>query len=328
MTTYDIFNGDADGLCALHQLRLAEPRPEAQLITGVKRDIKLLSRLRGQAASGDEITVLDISMSSNIADLKELLAAGCRVFYADHHFSGDIPDNPTLTAHIDPAPEVCTSLIIDRLLAGRYRPWAVAAAFGDNLHDAARAAASELNLSVDKLAVLRELGELLNYNGYGAAITDLHFHPAELFAAMQPFADPFDFCRESPQLATLRDGFRTDMENARSRKAVDENKAGRIYRFPAEPWSKRAAGVFINERARERPDLAHALLVDNGDETLMVSVRAPLDNKQGADKLCLAFPTGGGRQAAAGINALPSNDIEQFTKKFIETFAYDRGRTA
>lgn len=25
MTHYDVFNGDADGLCALHQLRLADP---------------------------------------------------------------------------------------------------------------------------------------------------------------------------------------------------------------------------------------------------------------------------------------------------------------
>ena len=38
----DVFNGDADGLCALHQLRLAEPLADAQLVTGVKRDIALL----------------------------------------------------------------------------------------------------------------------------------------------------------------------------------------------------------------------------------------------------------------------------------------------
>jgi len=36
MAYYDVFNGDADGICALHQLRLAEPR-EATLVTGVKR---------------------------------------------------------------------------------------------------------------------------------------------------------------------------------------------------------------------------------------------------------------------------------------------------
>jgi hypothetical protein len=36
---YDVFNGDADGICALVQLRLAKPI-QSNLITGVKRDIE------------------------------------------------------------------------------------------------------------------------------------------------------------------------------------------------------------------------------------------------------------------------------------------------
>ena len=56
---YDVFNGDADGLCALLQLRLAEPI-ESTLITGVKRDIELLKRVT--VHKNDVITVLDISL--------------------------------------------------------------------------------------------------------------------------------------------------------------------------------------------------------------------------------------------------------------------------
>ena len=41
---YDVFDGDADGLCALHQFWLKNPAP-AKLVTGVKRDIKLLDRV-------------------------------------------------------------------------------------------------------------------------------------------------------------------------------------------------------------------------------------------------------------------------------------------
>ena len=74
--SYDIFNGDADGLCALHQLRLEEPRA-AELVTGVKRDISLLERV--QAGEGDELTVLDVSMKSNAAALARALKAGARV---------------------------------------------------------------------------------------------------------------------------------------------------------------------------------------------------------------------------------------------------------
>ncbi|MDH3394004.1 MAG: acetyltransferase, partial [Desulfobulbaceae bacterium] len=114
MTSFDVFNGDADGICALHQLRLAEPRPDAQLITGVKRDIKLLAQIKNTRQA--QVTVLDISLDSNREDLNTLLSAGCTIFYADHHFAGDIPANNALTAHIDPGSEVCTSLIINRLL--------------------------------------------------------------------------------------------------------------------------------------------------------------------------------------------------------------------
>ena len=55
----DVFNGDADGICALHQLRLAEPA-ESGLVTGPKRDIGLLARVTAQA--GDRVTVLDIAL--------------------------------------------------------------------------------------------------------------------------------------------------------------------------------------------------------------------------------------------------------------------------
>ena len=67
---YDVFNGDADGICALHQLRLAEPR-DAELITGVKRDIKLLEKIA--SVRHGAITVLDVSLDSNREALMALL---------------------------------------------------------------------------------------------------------------------------------------------------------------------------------------------------------------------------------------------------------------
>lgn len=317
MTSIDVFNGDADGILALHQLRLADPR-QSVLITGVKRDVRLLSRVT--AARGDEVTVLDVSFDANRDDLLRLLAAGCRVFYADHHYAGAIPESPLLDCHIDAAAEVCTSLIIDRLLAGRFRAWAVAAAFGDNLHAAARQAATALPLSEKDMVVLRELGELMNYNGYGPAVADLHIDPADLYRAVQPYADPLLFAAESPIIALLRDGFADDMRQARAVIPEMAARAGRVFTLPAVPWSRRAAGVFSNEKAREEPELAHAVLVDNGDGTSLVSVRAPLARKTGADQLCRLFATGGGRAAAAGINQLPDEQRECFVRCFIETF--------
>ena len=152
---YDIFNGDADGICALQQLRLEEPRASV-LVTGVKRDVRLLERVN--AATGDELTVLDISLRSNAADLGRLLDAGARLRWFDHHAAGVPPQHANLKAFIDTAPDTCTSLIVDRYLGGRQRLWAVVAAFGDNLQGPARRAAAELDLEAADLERLRELG--------------------------------------------------------------------------------------------------------------------------------------------------------------------------
>lgn len=317
MKYYDIFNGDADGICALHQLRLAEPR-EATLITGVKRDIRLLDRVAG--VRGAELTVLDISLDSNRAPLLKLLES-CRVFYVDHHYAGELPPSPNLIAHLNLSPEVCTALMVDTLLGGRFRGWAVAAAFGDNLHASARKAATPLNLTEGQVERLRELGELMNYNGYGREVADLHVPPQALYAAVKPYADPLIFWEEAQVLALLRQGFADDLRRAYAVPPLRETARGRIFVFPAEKWASRIAGIFSNEKAREKVEAAHALLVDNGDGSFMVSVRAPLARRSGADSLCRAFPTGGGRAAAAGINALPAGQVEDFFMKFFEVFS-------
>ncbi len=77
MAFYDVFNGDADGICSLLQLRQVEPQ-DSQLVTGVKRDINLLSRV--QAALGDSVTALDISFDKNRDDVLRLLDSGARIF--------------------------------------------------------------------------------------------------------------------------------------------------------------------------------------------------------------------------------------------------------
>src|SRR4051812_31087294 len=209
--SYDIFNGDADGLCALHQLRLVEPR-DAELVTGVKRDIRLLDRVK--AGAGDELTVLDVSIKSNASALARVLEAGARVTWFDHHASGDIPQHRALTAHIDTAPETCTSLIVDRQLQGAHRLWAVVAAFGDNLVNSAVAAAQPLGLDHTELARLHELGDCLNYNAYGETIDDLHYPPADLYETVKPYKDPRHFIFDEPVFNVLRAAFAEDLYRA------------------------------------------------------------------------------------------------------------------
>ena len=92
MSHIDVFNGDADGICALTQLRNASPATSV-LVTGVKRDIELLERV--DAGDGDLVTVLDVSFDKNRAGVKRLLDHGARIFYADHHYAGEIPSTTT-----------------------------------------------------------------------------------------------------------------------------------------------------------------------------------------------------------------------------------------
>jgi len=310
---YDIFNGDADGLCALQQLRLTEPAEEATLVTGVKRKIDLLEGV--VAGAGDRLTVLDISLDKNRAALERLLAAGAEVDYLDHHYAGEIPEHPNLTVTIDPAPQTCTSLLVDRRLQGAWRAWAVVGAFGDNLHPQAREAAAPLGLSREHLAALEMLGTCLNYNGYGNRVEDLWFAPDELYRALHPYADPFLFIAEEPAYARLEAGYREDMAHAEALQPAVATERVALFRLPDAPWARRVSGVLGNALARAHPQRAHALLTEL-DEGFRISVRAPKANPTGADTLCRRFPSGGGRAAAAGINHLPADRYEEFLAAF------------
>jgi len=314
---YDIFNGDADGLCALQQLRLEEPRA-AQLVTGVKRDLRLVERVKAQA--GDELTVLDINFADNADAVERALARGAVCRYFDHHTPGRLPEHPNFKAYIDTAPDVCTSLLVDRYLSGRQRLWAVVGAFGDNLVDAALRAAQPLDLDHTELARLHELGECLNYNAYGDSLDDLHYPPAELRATMAPYRDPRHFVYDEPVFDVLRSAYVEDLSRAEEIRPHAEGPGYAVYALPDAAWSRRVSGAYGNRLARHDPQRAHAVLVARGAE-YVVSVRAPVARPTGASALCKQFATGGGREAAGGINHLPQRDVERFIAAF--RAAYD-----
>lgn len=314
MSDFDVFNGDADGICSLIQLRLSEPRA-AKLVTGVKRKIDLLKDV--DAKHGDRVTVLDVSMEKNAAPLARILEAGANVFYADHHRSGDIPQHPNLNAHIDTSPIVCTALIIDKVLGGAHRAWTVTGTFGDNFLEPARKAAAPLGLSEEELSKLERLGTLINYNGYGASEEDLYYHPAELYAQLVPFATPMAFMAENADVyQRLDEGYASDMAHAENARALKEDAAISVKLLSNNPASRRVSGVYGNALAQEFKSRAHAILTDKGDGGYVVSVRAPLTNREGAGELCSQFETGGGRSAAAGINHLPEADVDRFVAAF------------
>ena len=313
MSHFDVFNGDADGLCALHQWRLAQPL-QGQLISGVKRDVCLLSRV--QACAGDSVAVFDVSLAQNYVDLNRLLAQGVRIAYFDHHYAAHIPEHPLLEAHIDTGAGVCTSSIVDRLLDGRFRAWAVVAAFGDNLQQTACELAKPLTVTDSALAQLRTLGECLNYNSYGESDADLYYAPVALYHAMALFADPLAFAAQRPEFERLRAGMYQDLHLARQHQPTLAWPGGDAYVLPDSAWSRRVAGHFANVLAQELPAASHAVLTPRRADGYAVSIRVPLGGPMTADELCRQFPGGGGRRLAAGINVLPETELESFLSRF------------
>lgn len=318
-TFWDVFNGDADGICALIQLRLVEPR-NSKLITGIKRDIALLDRV--EAKSGDQVTALDVSLDKNRDYLQRILDVGADVFYVDHHFAGEIPNSSSLKTLINEAPDVCTSLLINQHLKGAYQQWAIVGTFGDNLKKSAHVLAKSQNLSDLDLAKLERLGILINYNGYGATVDDLHYHPADLFNLMLPYKNPLDFISNCDhEYEKLENGYENDFKSAESANTLFSDNAVAVYELPNEAWARRVSGVFGNHLANLNPDRGHAILTNKADGNFLVSVRAPLNNKRGAADLCRKFPSGGGREAAAGINNLPKSMVDDFISQFREKFS-------
>jgi hypothetical protein len=307
---FDVFNGDADGILSRVHVRLSDPR-DAELVTGRKRDINLLDRIH--AGAGDRVTVLDISMRSNEADLRRILDAGASVQYFDHHNAGEGVEHEALDAHINTASEICTAVLVDRFLDGAHRSWTIAGCYGDNFPEMAERLARGRDLP---LSNLRELGEMVNYNGYGGSEADLHFHPADLYREMAGFPTPMAFLSSKPDvIQKLTDGYYDDFVFADQSKVLISEPTGEVRVLPDAAASRRVSGMFGNQLAQENPERAHAILTAQNDGFL-VSIRAPLSRRSGADMLALQFETGGGRAAAAGINHLPESDLDRFLEAF------------
>ncbi|MEG3759782.1 DHHA1 domain-containing protein [Pseudoalteromonas carrageenovora] len=315
---YDIFNGDADGIIALLQLQLANPTVTTK-VTGVKRDIQLMQKITPQ--EGDCIRVLDISMEKNMPALHDALSAGARVMYVDHHKAGDIPNHANLFAHIDLDANMCTSLIVSDLIDRQFHLWAITAAYGDNLFAKADSEADKLNLTELQKSQLKAFGTYINYNGYGSEVADLHFAPEDLFELLLQYTSPFDAINDKDSVYyTLEKAYKADMEKAANAKVLHDCDTAKVILLDDAAWARRVSGVLGNDLANQAPSKAHAVFTFNNKGSYLVSVRAPLNNKQGAVDICSQFDTGGGRAAAAGINELPQSQVTSFIDTLVEYY--------
>src|SRR5207237_1313032 len=94
----------------------------ARAITG-RRSLRGARFTSSPAQDGDTATVLDSALDRNRDALEAMLARGVVVHYFDHHYAGDVPANPLLTAHLDSTGLTCTSALVNRYLRGRFAVW-------------------------------------------------------------------------------------------------------------------------------------------------------------------------------------------------------------
>ena len=311
----DVFNGDADGICALQQMRLVEP-VDSELVTGVKRDISLVSRV----TDAKNVLVLDISLDKNRQDIKRLLTEGSTIRYFDHHYAGDIPEHENFASFINTEKNICTSLLVNQYLENEHYLWASVGAFGDNMHDSAIRVIENAGLKQEQVEQLNQLGVYINYNGYGGSLDDLYFKPDALFQTLQPYRNPLDFISAESTFEILKTGYLDDMSKGMETGYYVQQEGHAVILLPDEKWARRVSGVLGNALANEYPERAHAILSEKQQGGYQVSVRAPKVNRTGADELCRQFETGGGRQAAAGINHLPGTELDYFVSRFMEAF--------
>jgi hypothetical protein len=316
LSHYDIFNGDADGIFALAQLRKSDPK-DSKLITGPKRDINLLRSLVD--INNSTFTVLDISLEKNLEFIPKCIENNNIIDWTDHHRPGKFPTSNQLKTTIDTSPNVCTSILIDHRLNGEQRAYAIAGAYGDNLHKEAETLGREF--SREELNTLKEVGEVVNYNGYGETLNDLNAHPKELYLDIMSYSSIFEFANNSELYKKIKNQKDQDTVEMNQTKVIHSSESGKCVLLPDSKASSRMSGIYSNELVFDEPNLAHAIFTTiNNGKHYRISIRAPLNNPANADKLAAQFPDGGGRAKAAGINQLNKNDLDNFFTVFDDTF--------
>lgn len=315
MKYYDFFNGDADGIISLHQFRLQFPR-KSELITGVKRDVKLLRH--AVDIKNATFTVFDISLLSNSDYIKGILKNNNKVSWFDHHEPGDIDLGDNFSIKVDADPNCCTNILVDKFIDGLHRPWTICGAYGDNLHEQAE----KLNPCFSEMTMLqlKEIGETLNYNGYGNEESDLTVHPKDVYLDIQKYRSPFQYRKKSEIYNKIYTQMSSDKSELSSSEILHDTNTGKVILLPDTKASIRYSGIYSNQQTTDNPSKAFAILTLIDEENYRVSIRSPKTNPYGASKLALQFPTGGGREKAAGVNELPKSELNNFIEKFEEVY--------
>jgi hypothetical protein len=308
----DICIGDANGLCSLLQWRLHQPKQSSTLAL-LGRE----SRLDGliQASPGDDVLLCDIPMQANRSTLMQLLDSGAQIQYLSHQIGEESLWHPQLQYIEDAPQDSCTSLMVDRILDGKYRQWALVGAYGKRCNASADKLASSVGLPAHERARLRELGELINYNACSVDGQNACIPPVDLYSLMSGYQQAMDFLQSESVASELESVRREDLERAEQIAPYWQDAHASVYVLPDTPWAHRVAGGLGTHLSANEPTRAHAFLRPAANGCFMTRVHAARNNPNGgltftdaqADDDC---------QRAWVIEHLPDQEIDHFISAF------------
>jgi len=289
---YIIPDGDADGLTAAYQL--IKDRGNYEVITAPKRVVDLVNKVSEKIASGSEVVILDLSSETNKQGLDNLLAKHVKVEWIDHH--EQIADlESKVLALINQSPEYNTSTIINEKVNGKYVEWAIIGAFGDNKAKKANELAQKHNISPKYLSQLKEIGKLLNYNGFAVIVS-----PEETLNEMLKHNSPKTFA-ETAIFQKIKEQYQKDRAALGGVKPFYTSDKIVIYQLPESDASLAMFGEFANDlQAKDKSKIYFVIAPDEKPSRYVLSIRTSGNPK--ANEIAKLFENGGGRADAAGAN--------------------------
>ncbi len=298
---FDICAGDADALCAVLQWRLHEPKV-AQMVSGPLCVTDSLGNF--PVFPGDELLVCNVPIQVSRTPVTQTPARHATVQYLDCRGPASLLWHLQAKGTIPTSAKVCSSLLVNHLLQGKFRGWALVGAYGSAVQFDSEAQALAPGCSAGERKRLQQLGEAISYNAGVLHPRYVYMEPAHLYAQLARYDDPLDFLQAEPVAAELDGVFQSDLQKALAWKPYWKDAHATVYVLPDEGWAYRVARQLKSRLAVLNPGRAIAVLSPAGSGSVRVAVQSGLDVRATvAPKKWL-------------IEKLPLNEVDNFVGAF------------
>jgi hypothetical protein len=266
----DVCTGDADGLCSILQWRLHEPK----LTSMVSGPLCVTDAIRNfQVFPGDEVLVCNLPLKFDPSTQSHASGRRATVQYLDCRAHDASACRLRKSAVSAASPTACTSQVVDHLLQGAFRGWAMVGAYGSHRQHWADAQATASGLGVGARNQLQCLGEVISYNAEVTHARHLYLEPAHLYAQLAHYQDPLEFM-QAESLADELDALRqADLRKAFALLPYWSDARASVYVLPDEDWASRVARQFQARLNGMNPERTFAVLSPSGAGTVRVAVQ-------------------------------------------------------